>query len=128
MDRKPQSVGKIGEQIAKRFLAGKGMDIIESNYRANHGEIDIIATDSHVYVFVEVKTISKKIQSSDVTRETYRPEYNIDEHKIHLVRRTGELYLSKQNVKSTWRIDVIAVELDQTSKIATVRHIKNVWL
>jgi Holliday junction resolvase-like predicted endonuclease len=45
------------------------MDIIESNYRANHGEIDIIAIDSHVYVFVEVKTISKKIQSSVVTRE-----------------------------------------------------------
>jgi len=44
-----------GEEGAKRYLVNKGYKILASNYSTKVGEIDIIASDNGVIVFVEVK-------------------------------------------------------------------------
>ncbi len=124
---KTSATGTIGEDIAERFLARKGYLVLERNYRKFHGEIDIIAKDRDVMVFVEVKTISVAVDT-DVTRETYRPEYNIDKNKIDVVSRTAELYLHEKHFDNDWRIDVVAVELNKESRQATVRHLKSIYL
>lgn len=51
-----QSVGKWGEDQACAFLARQGFQVIERNYHATVGEIDIIATKAGDYYFLEVKT------------------------------------------------------------------------
>ena len=48
--------GQSGELIAKEYLVNKGLIILETNYRNKIGEIDIIAMDEQVLVFIEVKT------------------------------------------------------------------------
>jgi putative endonuclease len=48
-------LGDEGERAAARFLEGRGYRILERNYRTRHGEIDLIAEDGRVLVFVEVK-------------------------------------------------------------------------
>lgn len=48
--------GRFGEEIAKRFLASLGYQLLASNFRTRLGEIDIIAKDKEDIVFVEVKT------------------------------------------------------------------------
>lgn len=48
--------GKKGESIAKAYLISKGYKILETNYRNKIGEIDIVALDKDILVFVEVKT------------------------------------------------------------------------
>ncbi len=48
--------GKRGEIIAKEYLISKGYNILDLNYRTKIGEIDIIALDKNILVFVEVKT------------------------------------------------------------------------
>ncbi len=53
-------LGQRGETAAARFLENKGYRLVMRNFRANGGEIDIIATDGDVTVFVEVKTRSGK--------------------------------------------------------------------
>lgn len=50
------SLGSFGEKLAERFLINKGYKILERNFRCRLGEIDIIAMDGIVLVFVEVKT------------------------------------------------------------------------
>ena len=45
-----------GEDLATEFLRKKGYKILERNFEANQGEIDIIAKDDKELVFVEVKT------------------------------------------------------------------------
>ena len=50
------SLGKYGEDYTCRFLKTKRYKIIERNYRSLWGEIDIIAKDKNVLVFIEVKT------------------------------------------------------------------------
>lgn len=50
------SFGKKGELSACKYLKKKGYKILERNYTTTVGEIDIIAEDKGVLVFVEVKT------------------------------------------------------------------------
>ena len=52
--------GKIGENIAKKYLISLGMTIICSNYRTKFGEIDIIAKLENKIIFVEVKSRMSK--------------------------------------------------------------------
>ena len=51
-----KSLGNEGEEFAANFLAEKGYKIIERNFRAYCGEIDIIAKYKNEIIFVEVKT------------------------------------------------------------------------
>ena len=54
MDKR--SIGNIGEDIAVKWLVkNKNYNILDRNYSAGYGEIDIIAEDGKTLVFVEVK-------------------------------------------------------------------------
>jgi putative endonuclease len=49
-------LGAWGEQQAASFLITQGYQIVTQNYRCMFGEIDLIAKDSVVWCFIEVKT------------------------------------------------------------------------
>lgn len=49
-------LGRHGEDLAAHFLEGLGYTIIDRNWRAPGGELDIIAQDADTTVVVEVKT------------------------------------------------------------------------
>lgn len=51
-----QLLGARGERVAARYLRRRGYAIVRRNYRGRHGEVDLIALDGEVLVFVEVKT------------------------------------------------------------------------
>jgi len=48
--------GKLGEDLAVSYLKKLGYKIISRNFRIRGGEIDIVAIDGDVLVYVEVKT------------------------------------------------------------------------
>ncbi|MGZ5033276.1 MAG: YraN family protein [Usitatibacter sp.] len=50
-----QAAGGEAEEEAARFLARQGLEIVRRNYRTRQGEIDLIARDGAVLVFVEVR-------------------------------------------------------------------------
>lgn len=112
------ALGKIGEEIAAKFLKTKGFKIVETNYRIRGGEIDIVALDSQTLVYVEVKTRT--------SFEFGYPEESVTPWKIkHLVRSAKFYRNSRQNLPDLERIDVITVDLSNPQK-ALVKHIKNV--
>ncbi|MDZ7358031.1 MAG: YraN family protein, partial [candidate division KSB1 bacterium] len=49
---KQPSVGKLGENLAAKFLEDKGYHILERNYRYGHGELDIIAEKDGMLIFI----------------------------------------------------------------------------
>ena len=49
------TLGKAGEELVADYLVKNGFTIIERNYRRQYGEIDVIATNKELIVFVEVK-------------------------------------------------------------------------
>ena len=51
-----QKIGKWGEEAVAAYLAERGYEIIARNARTPYGEIDIVAKQADLTIFVEVKT------------------------------------------------------------------------
>ena len=108
-------LGRYGEDIAVKYLREKGFRIIERNFRYSHKEIDIIAEDNGIIVFVEVKTRSNL--------NFGHPFEAINYQKLQKIRTAIYGYLNKLEVKyKGFRLDGIAViGLDNSE----IQHIKN---
>ena len=115
--------GRVGEEIARKFLVQKGFRLIESNYSNKLGEIDLIMLDKEVLVFVEVKLkIGDKFGS---------PEEMISKYKLSQIRRVAETFLvlnpdiSKRLVK--YRIDAVCIVLNEDKTINRINYYENVY-
>jgi putative endonuclease len=91
-------LGKQGEHWAAQFLLDKGYQLLESNYRYGKGEIDLIALQGQILVFVEVKT-----RSSDLYGP---PEGAVTQHKLKQMRKVAGYYLKVSNWQGDIRFDV----------------------
>ncbi|MBP7006694.1 MAG: putative endonuclease [Patescibacteria group bacterium] len=126
-----QKIGKLGENIAERFLMKHGFSILETNYTKKWGEIDIVVEKEGKLYFCEVK--SKSVSSiQDVTHETnnYRPEDNMHPWKAKRFSRTIQTYLLDRNIPESmeWEVDLIVVFLDINLKKAKVKVVKDIIL
>ncbi|WIM05384.1 MAG: YraN family protein [Candidatus Nitricoxidivorans perseverans] len=54
-----QAKGAEAEEFAARFLAERGLRVIERNFRVRGGEIDLICRERDATVFVEVRLRSR---------------------------------------------------------------------
>lgn len=102
MSSQKQSLGKWGEQRAADFLQEHGYAILERNWRCEYGEIDLIAQQEAVLVFVEVKARS--------SARFGHPEEAISPAKQQHLYESAQTYLQTHpELDGDWRIDVIAV-------------------
>ena len=95
--------GQKGEDEAALFLENKGMKIISRNFRHRGGEVDIIALDGELLVFIEVKTWSSYgIEAL---------EYALDKKKQRRIIETAKYFLSvhREYRYMAVRFDVIVV-------------------
>ena len=115
---KRRDTGILGEKLAKDFLKKQGYRIEETNYRCPEGEIDIVARHKDSLVFVEVRT--KK------SLEFGSPEESITPAKMERLRTVASRYRqTHDNLPLSWRIDAVAVELDQKGKLSRIELIEN---
>ena len=104
------TIGKLGEDLACRYIVKKGYKVLERNYRKPWGEIDIIArADDGTLVFVEVKALKKS------GRIDLEPEDNLTSAKLKKLKRVCATFAAKrpEMVDETkgWRIDLVAIEI-----------------
>jgi putative endonuclease len=115
---KRQELGAAGEKLAKEFLKKKGYKICEANYRCREGEIDIIAREKDCLVFVEVRTKTGLGFGS--------PEESVTSAKKEKLIASALTYMAQhQDLPESWRIDFVAVELDQDGKAKRIELIEN---
>jgi putative endonuclease len=120
--RYPEDHGRIGEDLAHRYLRGRGCTVVARNYRpqSGRGEIDLVVWDGGRLAFIEVKTRA--------TEEFGAPESAVDQEKrtrlvwaaTDYARRTGVPWektrfdivsvLLKSNPKIEWQRDAFGVE------------------
>ena len=113
-----KEIGQIGEDAAVRYLANLGYQILQRNWRFSHAEIDIIAKDQEILVFIEVKT-----RSYDYFGQ---PEDSIDERKENLISDAASQYMVL--IKHDWeiRFDIISILMDKNQKLS-INHYKDAW-
>lgn len=128
-----KKIGHIGEEAVANHLKRKGFKVLDRNYLKKWGEIDIVARESGLVRFIEVKTVSREISDTGVARgtragEQYRPEENVHPQKLKRLHRAIFSWIEEYNYEGEWQIDVAAVSLDTQNRRATVRMIENVIL
>ena len=97
-----QEAGAQAEEVAARFLCDKGLQVIARNYRTRLGEIDVIARDGEVLVFVEVRLRSRDDYGGAVE--------SVDGRKRHRIALAAHGYLGQLGQEPPCRFDVITVE------------------
>ena len=96
-----QRIGKWGEETAVEYLKQKDCEIIGQNVRTPYGEIDIIARQGDVTIFVEVKTRT--------SNKMGLPEESITTKKREHMIACAEHYAAENEIDH-WQIDVISIE------------------
>jgi putative endonuclease len=94
-------LGKKGEAEAAQFLALKGYDILEKNWRYAKLEIDIIAQHRNKLVIIEVKARGTGIWGN--------PEEAVTKGKIKFLAEATEAYLNQNNIDLEVRFDIVSV-------------------
>ncbi len=115
---KRRDVGILGEKLARDFLKKWGYRILETNYRCPEGEIDIVARHKDYLVFVEVRT--KKSLEFGSPEESITPT-----KRKRLIAIASHYQQIHNNLPPLWRIDVVAIELDQREKPSRIELIEN---
>jgi putative endonuclease len=114
--RYAQNHGRIGEDMAHRFLQARGCTAVARNYRtlSGSGEIDLIVWDGGKLAFIEVKT-----RASD---EFGPPESAVDAEKRERVQRAARDYARRAEI--AWRdtrFDIVSIVLDHPPRIEWLR-------
>jgi putative endonuclease len=116
-----QSLGKLGEDTASLFLRKEGYKILQRNFKARYGEIDIICRKDDILVFVEVKT--------RIGEAFGKPEESVTSRKLREVIQTAHYYKAKYpQLPDAMRIDVIGIQFEDSDTPTYFNHIQNVTL
>jgi putative endonuclease len=108
-------LGRSGEDRAEKHLAGRGYTILERNYTAPQGELDLIALDGDTLVFVEVKTRTNNAYGA--------PELAVDRRKQERMIKAALGYLKYKKLhQMPCRFDVVAISGAGGDKVELIRN------
>ena len=116
-DRRQQT-GKLGELAACHHLETAGYTILGTNVRCGRNEIDIVAVHKGTLVFAEVRTRRSHYLGT--------PEESITTQKQKQMLAAAHSYLEETDGwHRSWRIDLVAVELDYLDRISRLSVIRD---
>ncbi len=112
-------LGQNGEKLAQTHIKKLGYKILTTNYRIRNGEVDIIAKDNDVLVFLEVKSRKSTSCGTPLSSITWRKQKKISGVALE--------YILRNNLVDTdARFDVISVTWDSTHS-PRIEHIQNAF-
>ena len=113
-------LGNYGERVAAAWLRSQGCKILAKNYRGpRKGEVDIIARDRKLLLFVEVKTRREgsKIRGLDA----------VGKDKQALIERGANSWLKRLGTRDLpWRFDVIEITVKDGEK-PRINHVRDAF-
>ena len=109
----PKELGRLGENIALKFLQKQGFRLEARNWKTKYGELDLVMHHNGQLIFVEVKTRYNVPLAREMIFE------NITAKKLNKLKRLSIHYLVKKFGRfkcPDYRIDVVAVLVDTEVK------------
>ena len=117
--RAAAALGRSGEEAAARYLSDRGFVILQRGYRTRAGEIDLIARDGDVLVFVEVKARS--------TFACGRPAEAIGARKQERMLRGAAVFLQRNGgADRACRFDVVEILQDAEGRLR-IHHLPDAF-
>ncbi|MCH5313520.1 MAG: YraN family protein [Helicobacter sp.] len=101
--------GAQAEEVACAFLRKNGFEILERNFFARYGEIDIIARKDEVLHFIEVKS-----------GVGFEPIYNITPSKLVKLHKAIGLYISTHHITQAYCLDALIIKDGQCEMIENI--------
>jgi len=104
--------GRLGENIAVKYLKNNGYKILKTNWFYKHKEVDIIAEFNNEIIFIEVKyreSLNKGI-----------PEESLTIRKQKLLVEAANKFIELNKINMSARFDVICIV-----KGKYLKHYKN---
>lgn len=119
MTRQRQALGAYGERLASRFLQASGLVLLDSNWRCELGEVDLVLRDGDDVVFCEVKT--RRSDAYGTPAEAVVPA------KAKRLRQIAICWLAEHPVHPREiRFDVVAV-LPQVKGASVIEHVRGAF-
>ncbi len=111
-----QHLGDFGERVAAAHLEAKGYRIIDRKFRVAEAELDLVAEDAGMLVFVEVRT--RRGGDRGLAALSVGPR------KSKKVLLAADWYIERHPAlaQMPMRIDVVTVELDRAGVLRKVTH------
>ena len=114
---KHYELGKKGEKMAQDFLLKKGYEILETNWRFQKAEVDIICRKEHLVVAVEVKTRSSK--------DFGNPQDFVNQKKIQLLVKAMNEYVTTKDLDCEVQFDIIAISKE--NGVLEIEHLEDAF-
>jgi putative endonuclease len=108
--------GRLGEDLAHRYLRGRGCTVVARNYRtrSGSGEIDLVVWHGEALVFVEVKTRASAAHGE--------PESAVDSEKRRRLEYAARDYARRAGVEwDQTRFDIVSIVLERPERIDWIR-------
>ena len=110
--------GKQGESEARKYLEENGYNILETNWRFHHYELDIVATDSKELIIIEVKTRSDNYLIA--------PELAVNKSKIRRIVTAADAYTRMKHINLPVRFDIICL-IKKGASYSVENHIEDAF-
>lgn len=114
---KHNELGSFGEELAVDLLLQKGYKIVETNWRYQKAEVDIIARKDEILAAVEVKTRT--------TTDFGDPQDFVNSKKIRLLTKAVDEYVQSRELDVEVRFDIIAITTN--TKKLEIEHLKDAF-
>ena len=98
---KHNDLGKLGEDLAIKYLTTKGFVIRDKNWRFQKAEVDIIAQKENLLIAVEVKTRTSV--------DFGMPQDFVNPKKIKLLVKAMDEYIISNDLDVEFRFDIIGI-------------------
>ncbi|MEP7328112.1 MAG: YraN family protein [Betaproteobacteria bacterium] len=116
--RRRAGAGARSEDAAAQFLETQGLTIIERNFRTRRGEIDLIARDGPMLVFVEVRLRTSSVFGGAAASIT-------GPKRARMIAAAGA-YLSRLGREPPCRFDAVLFDGTEGSRLTWERNILDV--
>lgn len=111
--------GQAGESLAEQLLRAKGYRILDRNVRTSLGELDLVAEDRGVVVFVEVKARTTNAFGGALLAVNHRK-------RAKLAKLAGQYLARRCWSDKVCRFDVVLVH-GRASSQGQIEHVQNAF-
>lgn len=118
MENRASKLGILGENEAVNFLVNKGYRILHRNWRCGKDELDVVAMNEDILVFIEVKTRTGTAFG--------QPWESVDARKEEALYRVAAAYIEHFKIDCDVRFDIISIVVSPGMDF-WIDHIENAF-